>query len=111
MWQSRVEIEDYSVAYFDRIALFESLYHWTPAKGGPHTRFIDTLAIHASTKLVNCCGCEYGQWKICLLTDGKAVQNSNMPVFNYYNISTVGINVHVVTMYASALEPQLKPRS
>ena len=27
VWQSRVEIEDYSVAYFDRIAAFEVLYH------------------------------------------------------------------------------------
>ena len=26
MWQSRVEIEGYSVAYFDRIAAFEALY-------------------------------------------------------------------------------------
>ena len=25
MWQSRVEIEHYSVAYFDRIAAFEAL--------------------------------------------------------------------------------------
>ena len=27
MWQSRVEIEGYSVAYFDRIAAFEAPYH------------------------------------------------------------------------------------
>ena len=26
MWQSRVEIEGYSVAYFDRIAAFEAPY-------------------------------------------------------------------------------------
>ena len=26
MWQSRVDIEGYSVAYFDRIAAFEALY-------------------------------------------------------------------------------------
>ena len=26
MWQSRVEVEGYSVAYFDRIAAFEALY-------------------------------------------------------------------------------------
>ena len=26
MWQSRVEIEGYSVAYFDRIAVFEAPY-------------------------------------------------------------------------------------
>ena len=28
MWQSRVEIEGYSVAYFDRIAVFEAPYRW-----------------------------------------------------------------------------------
>ena len=27
IWQSHVEIEDYSVAYFDRIAAFEAPYH------------------------------------------------------------------------------------
>ena len=27
MWQSRVETEGYSVAYFDRIAAFEAPYH------------------------------------------------------------------------------------
>ena len=27
MWQSSVEIEGYSVAYFNRIAVFEALYH------------------------------------------------------------------------------------
>ena len=26
MWQSRVEIKDYSVVYFDRIVVFEVLY-------------------------------------------------------------------------------------
>ena len=26
MWQSSVEIEDYSITYFDRIAVFEALY-------------------------------------------------------------------------------------
>ena len=26
MWQSRVEIEGYSVAYFDRIDVFKALY-------------------------------------------------------------------------------------
>ena len=41
MWQSRVEIEDYSVAYFDRIAVFEAPYRWTSVKGRAHTRFVD----------------------------------------------------------------------
>ena len=27
MWQSRVEIDGYSVAYFDRIAALEAPYH------------------------------------------------------------------------------------
>ena len=33
MWQSSVEIEDYSVAYFGQFAAFEAAYHWTSAKG------------------------------------------------------------------------------
>ena len=52
MQQSRVEIEGYSVAYFDRIAAFEAPYRWTSVKGGTHMRFIDLLVIHASTKHV-----------------------------------------------------------
>ena len=52
LWQSRVEIKGYSVAYFDRIAAFKATYRWTSIKGGAHTHFIDLLAIHASTKHV-----------------------------------------------------------
>ena len=52
MWQSRVEIEGYSIAYFDRIATFETPYRWTSVKGGGHMRFVDLLDIHASTKHV-----------------------------------------------------------
>ena len=42
MWQSHVEIEGYSVVYFNDIAVFEVPYHWTSVKGGgAHTRFMD----------------------------------------------------------------------
>ena len=37
VWQSRVEIEGYSVAYFDRIIAFEG---WTCVKGGAHKHFV-----------------------------------------------------------------------
>ena len=50
MWQSRVEIEGYSIAYFDRIAMFKAPYHWTSVKGGAHTRFIDAWISNNSTK-------------------------------------------------------------
>ena len=52
MWQSHVEIEGYSVVYFDYIAAFEVPYRWTSIKGGAHMRFVDSLDIHASTKRV-----------------------------------------------------------
>ena len=52
MWQSRVEIEDDSVAYFDHIAAFKASYRWISIKGGAHMRFVDSLAIHASMKHV-----------------------------------------------------------
>ena len=45
MWQSHVEIEDYSVAYFDRIAAFKVPYHC-------YTCFVDSLANHAASKRV-----------------------------------------------------------
>ena len=37
MWQSQVEIEHHSVAYFDHITVFEALQHSTSIKGGTHT--------------------------------------------------------------------------
>ena len=40
MWQSCVEIEGYSVVYFDRITAFEALYRWTSVKGGAHMHFV-----------------------------------------------------------------------
>ena len=45
MWQSRVEIEGYSVAYFDCIAAFEALYRWTFIKSGAHMHFVDSWCI------------------------------------------------------------------
>ena len=47
MWQSHVEIEGYSVMYFDHIATFKVLYRWTSVKGGAHTHFMDSLDVHA----------------------------------------------------------------
>ena len=41
MWQSRVEIEHHSVAYFDRITAFEALKHRTSSKGGAQTRWVN----------------------------------------------------------------------
>ena len=41
MWQSRVEIEGYSVVYFDCNAAFEVPNRCTSVKGGAHTRFVD----------------------------------------------------------------------
>ena len=49
MWQSRVEIEGYSIAYFNRITAFKAPYCWTSIKGGAHMRFVD---IYASIKHV-----------------------------------------------------------
>ena len=50
MWQSRVEIKGYSVAYFDHIAVFEVPYRWTSVKGGAHTRFMDVWIAHEAMK-------------------------------------------------------------
>ena len=52
MWQSRLEIEDYFVEYFNRITAFEAPYRCTSVKGGAHMCFVDSLDIHASVKHV-----------------------------------------------------------
>ena len=49
MWQSRLEIEGYFVAYFDCFAAFEVPYRWTSIKGGAHTQFVDSSDIHTPT--------------------------------------------------------------
>ena len=48
MWQSRVEIEHYSVAYIDRVTAFEALYHSISVKGGAHMRSVDLSGIDAA---------------------------------------------------------------
>jgi len=52
LWQSRVEIEHYSVAYFDRIAAFEALYRRTSVKGGAHTRWVNSSILATFTQRV-----------------------------------------------------------
>ena len=37
MWQSQIEIEYYSVAYFDLVIAFKALQRSTSIKGGAHT--------------------------------------------------------------------------
>ena len=48
MWQSRVEIERYSVAYFNHVTAFKALSHISSVKGRAHACYIDLTGIHAS---------------------------------------------------------------
>ena len=52
MWQSRLEIEGYSVAYFDHVAVFEAPYRWTSVKGGADTRFVVVWISNESMKCI-----------------------------------------------------------
>ena len=52
MWQSRIEIEYYSVAYFERITEFDALWRWASAKSRTHTRYINALMFDASMKKI-----------------------------------------------------------
>ena len=56
MWQSCVEINDNSVAYFNHITAFKAFkapYRWTSIKGqGSYICFVDLLDIHAFTKQI-----------------------------------------------------------
>ena len=47
-----VEIENYSVAYFNCITVFEVPYCWTSIKGGVHTCLVDAWLVNESTKCV-----------------------------------------------------------
>ena len=50
MWQSQVEIEHYSVVYFDRITAFKVLYRRTSVKGGADMRCVNVVSIHEFTQ-------------------------------------------------------------
>ena len=50
VWQSRVENEHYSVAYFDRIRVFKAPYLRTSVKGGAHMRYVVASICEASTQ-------------------------------------------------------------
>ena len=50
MWQSCVEIKDYSVVYYNRIATFEPPYHWTSVKDAAHMCFLDVRISSKFTK-------------------------------------------------------------
>ena len=52
MWQSRVEIEGYSVTYFNHIAVFEVPCRWTSIKGGAHTCFVEVWISNKSMKCI-----------------------------------------------------------
>ena len=49
MWQSQVENERYSVAYFDSTRAFTTLYLRTSVKGGAHTCCVEASHIDATT--------------------------------------------------------------
>ena len=38
-----IEIEYYSVAYYERITKFDALWRWTSAKGETHTRYVNLM--------------------------------------------------------------------
>ena len=48
MWQSRVEIEHYFVAYFDCITAFEVLWRRTSVKGGALGKFMNTYHVYTA---------------------------------------------------------------
>ena len=49
MWQPQIELECYSVVFFERITEFDVLQHLASTEGRAHMRFIDALDIHAFT--------------------------------------------------------------
>ena len=50
MWQSQVEIQHYSVVYFNCITAFEVLYHRTSIKSGADMRCVNVVSIHEFTQ-------------------------------------------------------------
>ena len=52
MWQSRVEIEHYYVAYFARIAVFKALQRGVFVKGGAHMHWVNSSILATFTQHV-----------------------------------------------------------
>ena len=53
MWQSRIENEHYSVAYFDHTRTFTTLYLRTSVKGGAHTCCVEASHIDILSPALN----------------------------------------------------------
>jgi len=51
MWHSQIEIEPYSVAYFNHITTFKVLQHRTSVKRGAHMRSVGAWILDNSTPL------------------------------------------------------------
>ena len=82
MWQSHVKIEGDFVVYFDHIAVFEALCHWTSIKGGAHTCFVDALISNESTKHMS--PTLNGNSVIWRFEGSDAIETCNGITFNFY---------------------------
>ena len=78
--QSRVEIEGYSISYFECIAAFRATYCWTSVKARAHMCFVD---FHSSTKHVWAPPLTEVQQYSALNTATYIIEIPNRIIFNF----------------------------
>ena len=67
MWQSHVEIKDYSVEYFNCVAAFKALYHWTQH-------------IHTSTKHISVPPCKFSDTVLWMQWCDQNMRRNNLQI-------------------------------
>ena len=82
MWQSQIEIEHYSVVYFDRITVFEALEHTTSVKGGAQMR--STAASMRKVYIARMSFAPNGSTALQRFERGNTVKIHNGIVFDFY---------------------------
>ena len=80
-----VEIEDYSVVYFDCIPAFEVLYHWTSIESGAHKCFVNAWTTWTSNKFMKHLAMPFNlNSAIQRFECGDAAELSNGIIFDFY---------------------------
>ena len=99
MWQSRVEIKYYSVAYFDRITAFKAPYRWISVKGGAHNYALRRLVIYSCIYEVHMSPGLNGSSVIRCFKHSDAIEIHDRIIFNFYTgLSHIAEHNHVVNL-------------
>ena len=102
MWQSQVEIQHYSIVYFNPITAFEVLYHRTSVKGGADMRCVNMVSIHKFTQSPSLNGSSVLEH----FNSSNAIEIRNEIMFDFYpGLPHMAYNTQYRLIYAAHVSP------